>query len=182
MSRGQPAGRQPLQPIGLRELRLRSDGQHWLIDQPIAGLDSLTPVRGELLALHHGNVLELQSKAETIVTLCCDRCLQAFNQPLRLAVRELLELEASPADGPGETMAMAGRISSDSLAPRGDDLDDRLTANGVFDPERWLFEQLQLLLPPVNHCGAACPGPARWSVGAELDDPRWAALRTLRSS
>ena len=38
-------------------------------------------------------------------------------------------------------------------------LDDRLDPRGDFDPERWLFEQLSLELPVVNHCGADCPGP-----------------------
>jgi uncharacterized protein len=171
--------------MALQELRLQSEGSRWLVDQPISDLDSLTPVRGELLAIHHGSVLEVQGRAETIITLCCDRCLQPFNHALHLEVRELLDLgagEGGATDGDAVAAREATGQDARTLVPCGEDLDDRLLADGVFDPERWLFEQLHLLLPVVNHCGGSCPGPARWSLDAPLDDPRWAALRTLRSS
>ena len=77
---------EPLCPLPLQELSHQEGGRHWQIEQPIAGLATLTPVRGELRATHLGNVLEVKGSAEAIVTLCCDRCLQHFNQTLSTAV------------------------------------------------------------------------------------------------
>jgi len=160
---------EPLRPLPLSELRLRAVGRHWCVDQPITGLATLMPVRGEIHALHHGTALELRASAETIVTLRCDRCLQHFNHPLRLAVRELVEL-----CGPGGADPDGGL--DPSLAVAVDPDAERLDANGIFDPEHWLFEQLSLRLPLVNRCADDCPGPDRWSSEPPLLDPRWAAL------
>ena len=82
----------PLQPVPLQELQLLEQGKHWSIAQRLSELDSLTPVRGHLHAVHRGNVLELDGEANTIVTLCCDRCLQQFNHPLSFQTREVLWL------------------------------------------------------------------------------------------
>ena len=82
----------PLTPVPLQELKLLEQGKHWTIDQRLGELDSLTPVRGQLLAVHRGNVLELDGEANTIVTICCDRCLQQFNHPLSFQTREVLWL------------------------------------------------------------------------------------------
>ena len=60
-----------------------------------------------------------------------------------------------------------------------------LDPRGDFDPQQWVFEQLNLQLPVVNHCGEHCPGP-RISPetvvrdSSEPIDPRWAALLGLR--
>ena len=100
-----------LRPVPLQELRLRADPLMWAVDQKLADLDSLTPVRGHVRAQHHGSVLEVEGMAETIVTVCCDRCLQHFNRPLRALVHELLELEGS------DLTAMAGSAAGTG-APR----------------------------------------------------------------
>jgi uncharacterized protein len=131
-----------------------------LVEQRIADLESLTPVRGQVLAIHHGTALEVRGEAETIVTLCCARCLQQYNHGLRAEVQELIEFRG----GSGL---------------QGEDLDDRLDPMGQFDPERWLFEQLSLQLPLVNRCGSDCPGPARWGTAPTTADPRWEALKAL---
>jgi uncharacterized protein len=171
----------PLAPVPLAELRLRAGGRRWTVEQPIAGIDALTPVRGSLRAEHHGNALEVEGTADTIVTLCCDRCLQHYNHPLQMHCRELLEL-AGPAGSahgasPLPNTHPAG-LNPESLV--GDDFDERLDPRGTFDPERWLFEQLSLQLPLVNRCGDDCPGPPAWVGGAtETVDPRWAALTAL---
>ena len=168
-----------LRPVSLGELRLQAEGRHWLVDQGITGLDSLTPVRGELRVRHHGNALEVEGVAETIVTLCCDRCLQSFNQPLHARVRELPEL--LEGDAPEPALRSAASTGADPQTfLLGDDLDDRLDPRGFFDPEQWLFEQLSLRLPLVNRCGADCPGPPSWGDAPTAADPRWAALRSLR--
>ena len=171
---------EPLRPVSLPELRLLAAPRHWQVSQPIAGFESLTPVRGQLTAQHHSGVLEVQAEVETIITLRCDRCLNTFNQALRAEAHELLEL-AGAGSGPAGLRAPAGRaLDPIELTPEGDDLDDRLDPEGHFDPERWLFEQLSLRLPLVNRCGAECPGPATWSSETDGGDPRWAALRSLR--
>jgi uncharacterized protein len=175
------AGGPLLRPVPLPELRLLPEGRVWTVDQPIDGLDSLTPVRGTIRALHHGQALEVEGEAETIVTLCCDRCLQPYNHPLRAEVQELLDLapegphRAPPPGGP------SGAVSPEAFV-LGDDLDDRLDPQSRFDPERWLFEQLSLRLPLVNRCGVDCPGPPSWGDAPAGIDPRWAALRNLRPS
>ena len=174
MSKGAGSPADPLRPVPLPELRLQAAGRLWQVDQPVEGLASLTPVRGSLEARHHGTVLELRAQVSTIVTLCCDRCLQHYNQPLTAEVEELVEIR--PQDDPATFLG-----DPDDLAPAGDDLDDRLDAEGRFNPERWLFEQLSLQLPLVNRCGPHCPGPATWSSEPTSGDPRWAALQRLKS-
>jgi uncharacterized protein len=175
-----------LRPISLQELKLQAEGRHWRIDQALSALDSLTPVRGALTAVHRGNVLELEGEASTIVTLCCDRCLQHFNHPLSFRSRELLWL--------GEQARQAGLGAEALLGPGGaagepsslldleaDELCESLDPNGCFEPEHWLFEQLSLQLPLVNRCGSDCPGPPQAEAGSsEPVDPRWAALRQLQ--
>ncbi len=167
-----------LRPVPLSELRLLAQPRHWAVDQAIAGLESLTPVRGEIRVRHHGNALEVEGVADTIVTLCCDRCLQPFNHPLHAEAREILELLAS---GGAEQAApsLAGGLEPAAFL-LGEDLDDRLDPRGRFDPEQWLFEQLSLRLPLVNRCGSDCPGPPSWGDAPAPADPRWASLRSLR--
>jgi len=157
-----------LRPVPLQELRLRADALTWPVDQKLADLDSLTPVRGQVSARHHGSVLEVEGEAETIVTLCCDRCLQHFNRPLRASVHELLELAGGEEAEAADLTALAGSQNRHQSRTRTkanpeplviEVLDDRLDPRGDFDPERWLFEQLSLQLPVVNHCGTDCPGP-----------------------
>lgn len=170
----------PLRPIPLTELRLLPEGQRWQVEQRIEGLDSLTPVQGRLRAVHHGTALEVSAEAETIVTLCCDRCLQHFNHALRAEVHELVELRGQgQADGPGADLEELNLELARGGMPEGADLDDRLDPAGSFDPQRWLFEQLSLRLPLVNRCGDDCPGPATWSSDSSGGDPRWAALARL---
>ena len=55
-----------LRPVPLAELRTLPEGKVWQVEQPIAGLESLTPVRGEVVALHHVTALEVSGEAETI--------------------------------------------------------------------------------------------------------------------
>jgi uncharacterized protein len=160
----------PLAPVLLADLRRLAEGKTWQVDQPIAGLDSLTPVRGVLSVIHHGTALEAKSQVEAIVTLICARCLLPFNHALRADVRELMDFRGD-AVSPLEATTLAPAM----------DLDDRQDPHGWFDPEQWLFEQLSLRLPLVNRCGADCPGPACWGSAPPTIDPRWAALRALSS-
>lgn len=193
---------QPLRPISLPDLRLQAAGIHWTVDQPIAGIETLTPVRGELKALHHGSVLELEATIAAIVTLRCDRCLGHYNHPLQASVRELIELRSPEVEQASTTAGGDGSASApaafrqdrpphrarpeplqppiSALSPGFEEAEESLDPAGRFDPEHWIFEQLSLRLPLVNRCGADCPGPATWSSEAAPEDPRWAALAALR--
>ena len=172
----------PLQPIPLQELRLLAEGRRWQIDQHLSELESLTPVRGRLSVVHRGNILELDGQASTIVTLCCDRCLQHFNHPLAFNTREVLWLgDDARLEGIAEETVLEG--GSEVLDLDADALTESLDPQADFDPEHWVFEQLNLQLPVVNRCGSDCPGPNLQGASGEPPiDPRWAALRRLSQS
>jgi uncharacterized protein len=96
-------------------------------------------------------VLEVEGQASTIVTLCCDRCLQHFNQPLSFRTHELLWLgEEARQQGLETRLIEAGRGGAGSRPrrPQREPGSPRL-----FDPAHWTFEQLSLQLPAVNRCG-----------------------------
>ena len=171
---------QPLRPLPIPELRGQPEGVLWQVDQPIAGLESLTPVRGQLQARHHGTALEISCQAATILTLRCDRCLQHYNHALRVEARELLELVPDASAATERLDSLLPDSLPPDLGPDGEDLDEQLDPAGMLDPERWLFEQLSLQLPLVNRCGPDCPGPDRWNSEEQDQDPRWAALAALR--
>ncbi len=174
-----------LQPVPIQELRLLDQGRHWQVDQTIPELTTLVPVRGSLQATHRGNVLEVKGRVSTIVTLCCDRCLQAFNHALEASSNELLWLGEGP-----EPSAEEDDLEAEFLSFDRDTLGDQLDPRGPFDPERWVFEQLSLQLPLVNRCGDNCPGPPAFrnppapteasGSAASAVDPRWQALQALR--
>jgi len=171
----------PLQPVSLHDLKLLADGRHWRIEQSLSELESLTPVRGRLSAVHRGSVLELDGDASTIVTLCCDRCLQHFNHPLSFRTHEVLWLgEKARAQGLDPQAVLEGGLEVLELDP--DALSESLDPGGDFDPEHWVFEQLSLQLPLVNRCGSDCPGPNLKPASADDGpvDPRWAALQRLQ--
>ena len=65
-------------------------------DQHLVDLETLTPVRGELTVTHQGTYLEVKARADTIVTLTCDRCLQAYNHRVSLSAQEMIWLEHEP--------------------------------------------------------------------------------------
>jgi uncharacterized protein len=167
-----------LRPVAIQELSGLAEGRRWEIDQPLPNLASLTPVRGHVQAIHRGNVLEVDGEASTIVTLCCDRCLQHFNQPLAFRTHELLWLgEQARRQGLETSLIEQGETVLD-LDPHA--LSESLDPQGSFDPAHWTFEQLSLQLPAVNRCGPDCPGPASWGSAQDGTDPRWAALQALR--
>lgn len=136
----EPAGGIPrLRPVPLQELRLRADALHWSVDQKLAELDSLTPVRGQIRVRHHGGVLEVEGEAETIVTLCCDRCLQHYNRSLRAAVHELLELagpEAAELEGSDLTALAASAAAAGASGRRSRDTGSGSGACGPGAPGR----------------------------------------------
>jgi uncharacterized protein len=142
-------------------------------DQLIEDLPSLTPVQGTVTVSHRGNYLEATTQATTIVTLCCDRCLQNYNHRLACDASEMLWLQDS-------------ELQLDQL-PLGDDfaMDDvveQLPENGDFDVQKWVYEQLCLALPQRKLCDPDCPGIDLPEPDPEdLLDRRWAVLKNLQS-
>lgn len=142
-------------------------------NEPIADLETLTPVQGKLRVRHGGNFLEVQAKAETIVTLTCDRCLQQYNYRLSIAPSELLWLDES-ADQVDPVL-----LERD-LDP--DELVETLSPQGYFDPETWIYEQLCLELPQRKLCDARCQGIEVPSDSSQqMLDRRWAGLEALKN-
>jgi len=169
-----------LEPIPLRDLQALGTVKTWTVEGSLEELPSLTPVRGSLQAEHRGNVLEVKGAFQTIVTLCCDRCLGQFNQLLSADVEELIWL----GDTHNDEARIAAGLESDGVEGLVESLDPR----GSFEPERWVFEQLSLQLTVVNRCGPDCPGPPGSTAptsevaedsGRKPIDPRWQALQQL---
>ncbi|MBE9152684.1 DUF177 domain-containing protein [Cyanobium sp. LEGE 06113] len=181
-----------LRPVPIRELQALKGGLEWPLEHHLNGLDSLTPVRGVVRAVHRGDALEVEGEAATIVTLCCDRCLGHYNHSLEAKAQELIWLGSADPQSldVALTRALDPRLDLDA-----DSLSESLDPRGDFDPAHWIFEQLSLQLPLVNRCGADCPGPAHWGSGPPVGepagelpgeaaggDPRWAALAALRQN
>lgn len=143
-------------------------------NEMIPGLDTLTPVHGQLQVTHQGNYLEVSAQAETIVTLSCHRCLQQYNYRLAIAPTELIWLDASANSD--EPILLEQDVESDDLV-------ESLPPDGQFDPAGWLYEQLCLELPPRQLCDQNCQGiELPKSVKPETQgDRRWASLEALRN-
>ena len=168
-----------LEPVPLQELRALGTAKVWDVEDELDELPSLTPVRGHVSAEHRGNVLAVEGKLSTIVTLCCDRCLNQFNQKLSCTPSELIWL--------GDEQPTADELELSGEVAEMEGLVDVLDPRGQFDPQQWAFEQLNLLLPVVNHCGDHCPGPPglqQQPVTSDTKpkdvDPRWQALQQLQ--
>ncbi len=140
----------------------------------LADLETLTPVRGELTVIHQGTYLEVKARAETIVTLTCDRCLQAYNHRVLVNAQELIWLEYEPDP---TTLPLEREVAVD-------DLFETLPPNGYFYPETWIYEQICLALPQPQICDEDCPGielRGQGTAAAEPVDHRWAALTQLQA-
>ena len=168
-----------LEPVPLQELRALGTAKVWDVEGELDELPSLTPVRGHVSAEHRGNVLAVEGKLSTIVTLCCDRCLNQFNQSLSCTPSELIWL--------GDEQPTADELELSGEVAEMEGLVDVLDPRGQFDPQQWAFEQLNLLLPVVNHCGDHCPGPPGLQqqpvipdTKTKAMDPRWQALQQLQ--
>jgi uncharacterized protein len=142
-----------------------------VLNDLIADLETLTPVRGTLVVRHGGNFLDVSLKAETIVTLTCDRCLQQYNHRLLLETSELIWLDKA--------------IDLDRAYPLEreiayEDLSETLSPEGNFEVERWLYEQLCLALPPRQVCGKDCKPLLVKNIDDSGIDSRWSSLESLK--
>lgn len=142
------------------------------LDDSISGLETLTPIRGILVVRHGGNFLEISVKAETIVTLICDRCLQNYNHRIAIDTSELIWLEAVAPDL--DRLPLEREVSLE-------DLSETLPTNGHFESEQWLYEQFSLAMPLRRLCGENCQGAAKTTSENEHQvDSRWASLASLK--
>jgi len=141
----------------------------------IPALETLTPVQGVLQVSHRGSFLEVSAKAETIITLTCDRCLQQYNYRLSISPSELIWLD--------ETADEINPVLLDQDLDS-DDLVETLSPQGYFEPTTWLYEQLCLEIPQRQLCDAQCGGievPKTEDSSLPVIDRRWAGLESLRS-
>ena len=102
-----------------------------------------------------------------------------FNQKLSCKPSELIWL--------GDEQPTADELELSGEVAEMEGLVDVLDPRGQFDPQQWAFEQLNLLLPVVNHCGDHCPGPPGLQqqpvipdTKTKAVDPRWQALQQLQ--
>jgi uncharacterized protein len=139
----------------------------------LADLPTLMPVQGELQVTHQGNYLEVSARAETIVTLTCNRCLQQYNYRLKIEPSEMIWLEE-----PSPQVAS----SALEIETTFEELVESLPPNGYFEPNIWLYEQLCLAIPSKQLCDDDCEGiPISEDDRAKSQiDSRWAALNALK--
>lgn len=141
----------------------------------LPGLETLTPVQGQVRVTHQGNYLQVSAQVETIVTLACDRCLQQYNHRLVSNASELIWLDEKANEPSQEPLELQVAF---------DDLLETLPPQGYFHPDDWLYQQLCLALPQRQLCDQKCPGigPNVEMTSSPLTDRRWAALEVLKNS
>ncbi len=139
------------------------------LQESFAELKTLMPVRGLLRVTHQGTYLEVTAKAEAIVTLSCDRCLQQYNHRLSLDTQELIWLEETPLN----SLPLEQEIAFEELT-------ETLNPQGYFEVNTWLYEQLCLALPWKKVCSSDCQITPVNSAQESLLDSRWSSLETLK--
>lgn len=144
----------------------------------LPGLETLTPVNGNLQITHHGNYLEVSAQAETIITLTCDRCLQQYNYRLAVEPTEIIWLDDAVED-PND-LPLEREITLEELV-------ETLPTNGYFHPNEWLYEQLCLEIPQRKLCDQQCSGIQISNTlpppqPSSKPDGRWASLEALKQN
>jgi uncharacterized protein len=143
------------------------------IQETLSGLDTLTPVRGNLVVMHHKTYLEVSAKAEAIVTLTCHRCLRHYNHRLAIDTTELIWLEDEAELEEDLTLERELQL---------EDFSEKLPSRGYFQADTWLYEQLSLALPLQQICNAEdCESTIPDTAMSEPSvDRRWATLEALK--
>ncbi len=143
------------------------------VQEFIAGLETLTPVRGQVKVQHHGNYLEVSGQAETIITLTCHRCLQQYNYRLSIDTSEMIWLDETAS------LPYEGPIDKEIAV---EDLIESLPPQGYFHPGEWLYEQFYLEMPQKQLCQSDCTGISTGIINSseKIGDRRWASLEALK--
>ena len=154
-------------------LKMPEKTHQFQLNNYINELDSLTPVKGIFQVTHRHSFLEVSLKADTILTLTCDRCLQTFNHRLEVETKEIIFLQ-DPQDE--DSLPLEREILSEDLC-------ETLPPNGELAVEKWIYEQLSLAMPLRNLCGNDCQPPSieKHSQTSTTLDDRWSALANLKS-
>ena len=166
-----------MEPIYIPQLlRAVEQTETFQVQEYLPDLETLTPVQGSLQVSHHGNYLNVSGKAETIITLTCDRCLQQYNYRLAIDTSELIWLDDSV--DPINNAPLEREVTLEELI-------ETLPSQGYFDPRKWLYEQLCLETPQRKLCDQICPGIQLGDLlpSSETDskpDRRWASLEALK--
>lgn len=162
-----------MEPIYIPRLTKLPDGTETIeFKEFFQDLETLTPVQGVCRVTHKGNFLETAVKADTIITLCCDRCLQQYNHRLSVETAEFLWLIDGEAIDPEEIPLDEDLIIEEMV--------ETLPKDGTFDVGSWIYEQLCLELPQRKLCSADCGGITLSPSQTEQPDARWSALEALR--
>lgn len=137
-------------------------------------LETLTPVRGKIKVEHRGNFLQVSTRAETIITCTCDRCLQKYNHRLVADESEIIWLEEPIAET--DDFNVERELAMEDLV-------ETISPHGYFDAGEWLYEQLCLQIPQRKLCNSECPGiqPQGQSQKDKPVDRRWASLEALKN-
>ncbi|KPQ37338.1 MAG: uncharacterized protein HLUCCA11_02560 [Phormidesmis priestleyi Ana] len=144
---------------------------HLDVAEHLPNLETLTPVKGAMSVTHQGTYLEVKGKADAIMTLECDRCLQSYNTRVQVDTSEIVWLEEPIAESVIEKEVEL------------EDLIESLSPTGHFKPDEWLYEQMCLAIPQKQICSTDCQGIAfenPESAEPEIDH-RWAALSALKN-
>ena len=159
-------------------LKLQQQPQVIAIDQSLPDLETLTPIRGRMVIHHQGTFLEVNAQVETIITLSCDRCLQQYNQRLRVDQTEIIILDPKAAQL--QEFPLEQEVLWEELV-------ETLSPQGYFSPDTWIYEQLCLSLPSKQLCNLDCAGilvdePVTENLHEESPaiDHRWEALELLK--
>lgn len=125
------------------------------------------------------DLFHLVGQVQTVLELGCSRCLEAFRVPVDVA----FDLRYQPRRAP-----QAG----DEREVQEDDFSTAFYDDETIDLGQLMRERLYLAVPMKPLCGEGCRGlcpqcGTNWNKGTcgcaqDWDDPRFAALRTLRES
>ncbi|MBW4478785.1 MAG: DUF177 domain-containing protein [Tolypothrix brevis GSE-NOS-MK-07-07A] len=143
------------------------------VEEFLPGLETLTPVRGNVRVQHHGNYLQVSGQAEAIITCTCNRCLQNYNHRLQLDTKEIIWLDEAANET--ENLPLEREVVMEDLL-------ESLSPEGYFHPSEWLYEQMCLAIPLRQLCNRKCPGIPVITVNdsEKVVDSRWAGLEALK--
>jgi uncharacterized protein len=159
---------------GLNLRHLYAEGEPELSgdDSRLAGRTAL-----DLQATRAGLQVRLAGNVKATVQFDCDRCLK----PLSVAVDQSFDLLYVPPLGAGEEHELGE-----------DDLSIAFYQGDVIDLDDLVREQIELAIPMARLCGDECRGlcpdcganlnEGKCACGVEQVDPRWTALKELKSN
>lgn len=135
------------------------------------------PIQGRLKFTKIPQGVLVTGNLETVVEMNCIRCLDAFDQPVRIEIEE----EFRPAVD----------LQTGASLPQAEDADDatRIDEKHIIDLSEVVRQDLLLALPSRPVCREGCKGlcpqcGTNWNEAScdcptEQADPRWEALRAL---